>query len=146
MIHVNKKQTNKKLAKEVLDNYWNKGSSVKVAALKAMLDFAKKYNQTKFLEITGEDIELTNTELFKKVYIKSEADLPKHEQFLNKIIIYHCKESSDENEITWWNAVEYQHGYSSTWDEYFLKRVDWYLLPIELKLQVPNKNKILIIK
>lgn len=67
-------------------------------------------------------------ELYRKVIIKSEDDLPKHEFFIDKHLYYHIKDVND---------LGHYRGYSSSWDDYFLANVDWYLLPIE---QEPPKE------
>ena len=69
------------------------------------------------------------TEYFKKVYIKTEDDLPANPQYL----FCHYKKA-DRNECINYMGVE--------WDgEYFMSHIDWYLLPIEQKLDVPTDEE-----
>jgi hypothetical protein len=58
------------------------------------------------------------TELYKKVWIKSEADLPKEEGE------YFCGEGS---------GLHYKHFSTTNFnnEEFWLKHIDWYLQPIE---------------
>lgn len=70
--------------------------------------------------------------IYRKVFIKSEEDLPKHNMFGDGIIlIYHIKDYE----------VESYNGYSSSWDDYFMREVDWYLQPIPLPTEKEREGE-----
>jgi hypothetical protein len=62
-------------------------------------------------------------EKYIKIVIDGKEErLPKHSDFDDKHIAFHEKGTL--------SGMRYEQGYSSTWDEWFLKEVDWYLQPV----------------
>lgn len=63
------------------------------------------------------------TEYYKKVYIKTEDDLPKEGTYLVQL------KNSDRDPYYW----EFEEGSPANY-KYWLKRIDWYLQPVKEEL------------
>lgn len=82
--------------------------------------YAKNFNQSKEVSSSRHQ---EGDELFKKVYIKRESDLPKEEgRYLVGV-----KDNLEPQDVFWWLTNTQQEGQT----EYWLNTFDWYLLPIK---------------